>query len=161
MIQGASVRPIIVDDIPSLKAIIAAVDLFPPEMLDDMTLYFFRDPDCPHIWLTCEEEGSLVGVAYCEPERMTKGTFNLLAIGVIPARQGYGIGTKLLKHLENHLVQRGERLLLVETMGTPAFEKTRQFYIKNGYQQEACIRDFYQDGEDKIVFRKALRRVDN
>jgi ribosomal protein S18 acetylase RimI-like enzyme len=28
------------------------------------------------------------------------------------------------------------------------------FYKKIGYTQEAVIRDFWKDGEDKIVFRK-------
>jgi hypothetical protein len=41
----------------------------------------------------------------------------------------------------------------------PTFERTRAFYAKNGYDQEARIRDFYKSGEDKIVFRKALTAV--
>ncbi|MEM9508310.1 MAG: GNAT family N-acetyltransferase, partial [Cyanobacteria bacterium P01_E01_bin.35] len=30
------------------------------------------------------------------------------------------------------------------------------FYRKCGYEQEAQIREFYQAGEDKIIFRKSL-----
>ena len=33
---------------------------------------------------------------------------------------------------------------------------SRQFYCKNGYDEEARIREFYQAGEDKVVFRKVL-----
>ena len=29
-------------------------------------------------------------------------------------------------------------------------------YFKNGYDEEARIREFYQAGEDKVVFRKML-----
>jgi ribosomal protein S18 acetylase RimI-like enzyme len=54
------------------------------------------------------------------------------------------------------LAARGVRLLLVETSGLPAFEGTRGFYRARGYAEEARIRDFYQAGEDKIVFRKLL-----
>jgi ribosomal protein S18 acetylase RimI-like enzyme len=50
----------------------------------------------------------------------------------------------------------GGRVLLVETSGTPDFERTRAFYRKCGYEEEARIRDFYQAGADKIVYRKAL-----
>ena len=42
------------------------------------------------------------------------------------------------------------------TSGLPSFERTRGFYRLCGYDEEARIRDFYQAGEDKIVFRKAL-----
>jgi RimJ/RimL family protein N-acetyltransferase len=47
-------------------------------------------------------------------------------------------------------------MLLVETSGLPDFERTRAFYLKCGYEEEAHIRDFYATGEDKVVFRKVL-----
>ena len=62
----------------------------------------------------------------------------------------------MLKYVERALMSRGQRVLLVETSGLPSFERTREFYRKNGYDQEARIREFYNAGEDKIVFRKAL-----
>jgi hypothetical protein len=46
--------------------------------------------------------------------------------------------------------------LLVETSGSEDFAGTRAFYNSIGYTQEARIRDFYQGGDDKIVFRKDL-----
>jgi hypothetical protein len=39
----------------------------------------------------------------------------------------------------------------------PHFERTRQFYRTLGYDVEATIREFYNAGEDKVVFRKALQ----
>jgi RimJ/RimL family protein N-acetyltransferase len=36
------------------------------------------------------------------------------------------------------------------------FERTQAFYLRCGYEKEAQIREFYQAGEDKIVFRKSL-----
>ncbi len=88
--------------------------------------------------------------------RMTDGTWNLYLIAVRPDRQGQGRGGALLRHVEQALAVRGARILLVETSGLPALERTRAFYRKCGYDQEARIRDFYKAGDDKIVFRKAL-----
>ncbi|MGG6268636.1 hypothetical protein ACQ4M3_37730 [Leptolyngbya sp. AN03gr2] len=48
------------------------------------------------------------------------------------------------------------QLGLVETSGTDDFEYVRAFYRKNGYDEEARIREFYCAGADKIIFRKAL-----
>ena len=62
-----------------------------------------------------------------------------------------------MRHVEQALAADGQRLVLVETSGLPSFEKTRAFYKKLGYNEEARIREFYQTGEDKIVFRKAVK----
>lgn len=140
---------------PGLKAVIDATGLFPAEMLDEMTAGHFDGGSPSEIWLTVDEDGP-VAVAYCASERMTHGTWNLLLIAVHPARQGQGVGAKLTRHIETTLAASGERVLLVETSGLPEFERTRAFYRRLGYAEEARIREFYRAGEDKIIFRKAL-----
>jgi ribosomal protein S18 acetylase RimI-like enzyme len=87
---------------------------------------------------------------------MTSGTWNLLLIALHPDRQGRGNGAEILAYVERLLAAQGERVLLVETSGLPAFGRTRAFYARCGYDEEARIRDFYAAGEDKVVFRKAL-----
>lgn len=62
----------------------------------------------------------------------------------------------MLYYIEQILIARGERVLLVETSSLETFAGTRNFYRKCGYDEEARIREFYQTGEDKIVFRKSL-----
>jgi energy-coupling factor transporter ATP-binding protein EcfA2 len=47
-------------------------------------------------------------------------------------------------------------LLLADTSGTAAFSRTRAFYREIGYLEEARIRDFWADGDDKVVFSKRL-----
>lgn len=61
-----------------------------------------------------------------------------------------------MDHVERDLTARGARILLVKTSGVPEFARTRRFYGGLGYDEEARIRDFYEDGDDKVVFRKAL-----
>ena len=144
-------------DIPALKTIIASTDLFPADMLDDMIAPFFSGAGADEIWLIVEHDSAPVGLAYCAAERMTEGTKNLLLIAVHPQRQGAGFGAALLAALEARLAEASDRVLLVETSGLPDYEATRHFYHKNGYHEEARIRDFYKDGEDKIVFWKRLK----
>ncbi len=154
---SATIRRVTPADTAALKALIDATDLFPSHLLDDMLADYFRgDHDQgDHVWLT-DDDGGPVGVAYYAPERMTVGTWNLYLIAVHPDRQGQGRGSALLRHVERALAARGERVLLVETSGLPSFERTRAFYRACGYDEEARIRDFYQAGEDKVIFRKAL-----
>lgn len=150
-------RPVTADDLPDLKAIITATDLFPAEMLDEMIAGYLNGEEPESRWLTDTAEPPRL-VAFCAPEQMTDGTQNLNLIAVHPDAQGAGLGSRFLHGLESELVQSGIRILLVETSGTDEFERTRGFYDKNGYEREACIRDFYQAGDNKIIFRKALER---
>ncbi|NET31502.1 MAG: GNAT family N-acetyltransferase [Cyanothece sp. SIO1E1] len=150
------IRPTISDDTTALIAIAEAIGFQPNElellsaMLAD---YLNGDNDSGHFWITDDDNGP-VGVAYCAPERMTSGTWNLLFIAVHPDYQGQGHGAALIDYVEQTLMVRGARLLLVETLAS--FDRTRAFYRKCGYEEEARIRDFYEAGADKIVYRKAL-----
>jgi ribosomal protein S18 acetylase RimI-like enzyme len=157
--EAPTIRPVVPEDIIALKAVIDACGLFPAEMLDDMTADYFRGDAGGDFWLTADA-GEPAAVAYCAPERMTQGAWNLLLIAVHPGSQGRGIGGALLREVERSLVAQGERVLLVETSGLPTFARTRDFYRKHGYGEEARIRDYYQEGEDKIVFRKLVRGAD-
>ncbi|GAA0478874.1 GNAT family N-acetyltransferase [Parasphingorhabdus litoris] len=158
------IRPIVPDDIPALKNVIEATDMFPSEMLDDIIAGFFNDKDSDEIWLTYEMaddnldgKSDAMAVAYCRPEEMTDRTWNLLLIAVHPDCQGGGIGAALMSYIENYLTTRNQRVLIVETSGTDALARTREFYRLCQYDQESRIRDFYEDGDDKITFRKALQ----
>ena len=117
---------------------------------------FHSTKDSNEIWLTDDDNG-LVSVAYLAPERMTVGTWNLYLIAVHPDHQRQGRGKALLDYIERLLVNRGERILLVETSATDDFDYVRTFYRNNGFCEEARIREFYAAGVDKIVYCKVLR----
>ncbi len=155
MMQSISIRPVEAQDVPQIAAIVAATGLFPEEMLPEM-IAGYLDGTKRDIWFLCRAGEAMVAFGFCEPERMTEGTWNLLAIAVSPERQGAGIGSAMLRYLEERLTEQGERILLVETMGTPEFDATRTFYRKNGFTEEARIREFYEAGADKVVFWKHL-----
>ena len=87
---------------------------------------------------------------------MTHGTWNLYWIAVHPTHQRTGRGKAILEHVENWLAGKKQRILLVETAGIDDFEYVRKFYANNGFEAEARIRDFYDPGVDKVVFRKVL-----
>ncbi len=153
--EGRRIRPVEKGDIPFIKTIAEVTELFPGDMLDAMIAPYFSHTK-PDIWFVCVDDDEPIGFGFCEPERMTDGTWNLLAIGVAPAHQSNGVGAELMTYLEDRLAQKGERVLLVETMSLPEFERTRAFYRQNGYVEEARIRDFYEPGADKVVFWKRL-----
>ena len=149
------VRPLKREDLTSIMAVIDATGLFEPELLTEMTKAYFAGEAKEELWLTYND-GSPAAVVYCSPERMTHGTWNLLLLAVHPDQQGRGIGTALVQHVQRRLSERTARVLLVETSGLESFEKTRSFYRRIGFIEEARIREFYRAGEDKIIFHKSL-----
>lgn len=153
------VRPTRGDDISGLRAVVDGTALFPSEMLQEMVHGFLSDSESTELWFTCERDGEIVGFCYAVPEELADGTWNMLAIAVLPSVQGQGCGGALVDRLEIELRARGQRILIVDTSGTEAFAPTRAFYRKNGYTEEARIRDFWAEGDDKVVFWKSLTEM--
>ena len=147
------------DDTIALIALAEATGLFEANQLDEVSEmladYFATNSDSDRFWIT-DDDGGPVGVAYCELEPMTDRTWNLQLIAILPDRQGQGRGATLLRYIEQTLMARGGRVLLVETSALPEFDRVRAFYRKCGFDEEARIRDFYKAGDDKIVYRKAI-----
>ncbi len=152
----SNIKKVKKQDLNALKAVIDTSELFPSELLEGMMEDYFNNLDSKDIWLTKEINEIPMAIAYCAPERLTDGTYNLYLIAVHKDFQGSGIGSELLNYVEYLLKSNGERVLLVETSGLPEFELTRKFYEKCNYNREAVIRDFYREGEDKVVFWKKL-----
>lgn len=141
-------------DIPHLKTVLDSIELFPSEYLDDMITDFFNNPKTEDIWFTVIENNIPIAIAYCVPEKFTEGTYNLLAIGVQKNLQAKGIGRKMMQYIEAVLQEAGHRILIVET--SSKLQLTKTFYRKCNYTQEAIIRDFWAEGDDKVIFWKRL-----
>ena len=150
-----SIRSLDCGDLNRVGHLVETNDMFPADMLDEMTLPYFSGETGGHRWIVFDD-GTVNGVAYYVPEQLTEGTWNLLLIAVDRTVHGKGIGSALMRFVENDLANEEVRVLLVETSGIPEFKRTRGFYDMLDYQREARIRDYYSDGDDKVIFRKRL-----
>lgn len=120
------------------------------------TLNNYLEGEGEDLWFTADD-GEPVGVAYCAPEPVTDGTWNLLMLWTRSDRNGKGYGSALVNHVEKILNERGVRLLIVETSSLPDFAGARAFYDKCGFTHEARISNFFAVGDDKIIYTKSLR----
>ena len=48
------------------------------------------------------------------------------------------------------------RVLFIETSSLPHYDLTRKFYVKQGYDTAAVLKDYYSDGDDMVVFSKPM-----
>ena len=149
------IRPATPADQSALLHLTVACGLFEPdqtEALGEMMGAALAGELPDHYWITDDNEAA----AYYAPETFADGVWNLYFIGVLPNLKGRGRGSNLLQYVENDLREKEQRMLIIETSGLEGFTLTRRFYLKHGYEEEARIRDYYQKGEDKVVFRKVL-----
>jgi len=123
------------------------------EVLDE---YHESNREYGHRAVTYEEHGKPAGFAYFAPASMTDRTWYLYWIAVSKKIQAKGIGGKLLKYAEDEIRQANGRVLFIETSSLPHYDLTRKFYVKQGYDTSAVLKDYYSDGDDMVVFSKRM-----
>jgi len=106
--------------------------------------------------LVAEVDGSIVGYICYGPTPLTHSTWDLYWMATLPARQGQGIGGRLMAQAESRIVESGGRLALIETSSRPEYEKTMRFHLYHGYELVARIPDFYAPGDDRLTLQKRL-----
>jgi len=72
--------------------------------------------------------------------------------------QGQGYGRALMAYVEDRVREENGRLLLLETSSKESYGDTVRFYRRLGYEEASRIRDFYDVGDDMLVFAKRLSR---
>jgi ribosomal protein S18 acetylase RimI-like enzyme len=88
------------------------------------------------------------------PTPMTRGTYDLYWIATDPGMQGQGIGKALMACVEARIRDLQGRLLIVETSSKDSYVDTVSFYRRLGYREVSRVQDFYDRGDDKLVFEK-------
>jgi ribosomal protein S18 acetylase RimI-like enzyme len=158
--KGHTIRSATLTDIPAVRNIAFDTGMFTEDDwpgVETIMANSVRGDLEDHIWIVlANNTATVVGAAYYAPEPFAHQMWNMYFLGVSPASQGDGIGAALVAHVEGALRTRGERVLIIETSGVASFEAARAFYRKQGYAEEARIREFYGPGDDKVVFWKAL-----
>jgi ribosomal protein S18 acetylase RimI-like enzyme len=103
-----------------------------------------------------ERGGRLVGYTCYGLIAATEGSYDLYWIAVEAARQRAGIGAAVLAETERLIRAAGGRRIYAETSGRSEYVPTRGFYERNGYAEEARLKDFYRPGDDKVIYVKAV-----
>ena len=151
-----AVRPLQPGDRASVAALIASVELFSPaekdvalEVLDS----YLAHPERDYFALGAfTQRNALLGYTCYGPTPCTSGTWDLYWIAVSGETRGRGIGRLLMEDVERRLVEQHARLVLIETSSRPDYAPTRAFYERLGYEVVARVPDFYDVGDDRLIF---------
>ncbi len=87
----------------------------------------------------------------------TESSYDLYWIVVHNDYRGLGIGKKLLALTEQAVMKMGGTAVYAETSSQEKYLPTRRFYLTNNYLEEARLKNFYQQNDDKLIYSKVLR----
>ena len=144
------------EDKDVVMAILKRTKFFRPEELK-VAEEVFDDaisggPENDYQSFVAREAHKTIGWVCFGPTPCTVGTFDIYWLAVDPENQKQGVGTSLVKYAATAIKNLNGRMITVDTSGSQRYFSTRQFYEKLGYHNEACIKDFYSVGDDKIIY---------
>jgi ribosomal protein S18 acetylase RimI-like enzyme len=156
------IRPFQPTDAGAIRRILEQTGVFRQEELDvaqELMDIVIHQPDQEDYAMSTyvDDAGAVRGYYCVGPTPATEGTYDLYWIATDPQVHGQGLGTALLHHCEEYVRTRQGRLIVVETSSQPAYDKTRCFYQRKGYREEARIRDYYARGDDLVLLTKQLQ----
>ncbi|MDR3630897.1 MAG: GNAT family N-acetyltransferase [Desulfocapsaceae bacterium] len=101
-----------------------------------------------------EHSGWISGFISYGPIPLTENRFDLYWIAVDPDSGRQGVGSLLLAAMEEQLGQAGSGHIYIDTSSTEGYARARAFYEKNGYDVVSLLKDFYREGDDRILYLK-------
>jgi GNAT superfamily N-acetyltransferase len=102
------------------------------------------------------DDDGLTGVAYYQPKPATEGVWDLTMLGVRGARQGAGRGAALLDWVEDDVRRKSGRMMVIETSAHANQARARRLYARAGYDEVVRIADYWEPGDDLVLFVKRL-----
>jgi len=156
------IRPIEAGDREAIRALVAGTGAFKPHEVDvamelvDIALTQ-KGQDDYHPYVLVEEDGTVCAYACFGKNPMTKATFDLYWIATRADRMGKGYGRAILSFVTEEVGRRGGRLLIIETSSKESYGTQRLFYEKTGCTLAAQLPDFYDEGDDKLIYLKRIR----
>lgn len=109
-----------------------------------------------YVLFGAEQGGKLQGYICIGRVPLTASSWDIYWICTHPAAQRSGAGRALVAHAENYVIHHGGRRLVAQTSGRPDYAPAHKFYAAVGYAIVGRIPDYFQDGDDGVIFCKSL-----
>lgn len=151
-------RTLKTEDLPQIEKMLREVGVFSPEEiaccreLAEQTLHGEES----YYWILAEENGRLDGLICYGPASLTVGTYDLYWILRSPQARQKGVGRQLVQAAVDHLHKLGARLFVLNTSGTVPYQPARDFYLRNGFQLNARLHEYYRPGDDLLIYTRRI-----
>lgn len=152
------------DDVKTLCNMTAQTGFFSKEevlIVDELALASISEGEKSgyHFLLVLPENGDRMhplGFACYGPVPGSIGSWDLYWIVVDRTAQGQGYGKRIITEVESRIRVADGRKIFLETSSREQYSSTRCFYESSGYKLESRLLDYYDIGEDCVIFTKEL-----
>jgi ribosomal protein S18 acetylase RimI-like enzyme len=151
-------RPMQPADLPELVSITAETGYFRPDevAVAEEVLTAAAGTSADYRVSVAVRGDRLLGYVCFGPTPLTRGTWDMYWLAVGPAHQRRGIGRHLMLLAEDQIRREGGRLIVLETSSQDLYESTRRFHRSLGYLEQCRIPEFYDVGDDQVIFTKLV-----
>ncbi len=134
--------------------------LFEPREVD-LAMEYFAAPqqkkgELGNTFLLADLDGITVGYSNYGRASCSGNSYYLHWIAVDDAFRGRGLGKIILTETERMIFLAGGRKLFIETASKEEYLATQKFYESASYTVEAKLKDFYNAGDDQLIYSKIL-----
>jgi GNAT superfamily N-acetyltransferase len=109
-----------------------------------------------YFFVFAEVDGVTAAYSCFGPISMSKTSFDLYWIATHSDYRGKGIGKMLLEETCRQAGNMGCKIIIAETSGRDHYAPTRAFYENTRFILEARLKDFYDEGDDKLFYTKRI-----
>jgi ribosomal protein S18 acetylase RimI-like enzyme len=156
-----TIQPLQATDRPRIQEILARVGNFNKadvkiaiELIDDV---ISKDGNSDYIIYVLEDDEQVVQAYVCYGQTpLTDHTYDFYWMAIDPDHQRKGFGLRLFQFVEEQVRDQGGKLLMCETSSQESYERVIKLYDRLGYQPVARIKNFYRQGDDKLIYMKQL-----
>lgn len=154
------IRPIKSDDRDLVQELLVQTGAFQPHevavAMELIDIALTRPDQQDYNPYVLENEGTIVAYACFGKNPMTRYTYEVYWIATRAGHMRRGYGREIFAFVEEEIRRRGGRQLIVETSSQPRNQVSQMFYAKTGCHLAARLPDFYDEGDDMLVYMKLL-----
>lgn len=158
--QILSDNNLVESDLEAIEKIVTDVGVFNEEEIKIARVLAeerFTGRDLDYIFLFLRDENANVMAYTCYGViPFTDKRFDLYWIAVAKEAQGLGLGKRIMHETQQNILSLGGKRIYAETSGTEKYIPARNLYIQSGFEEATVLKDFYKDGDDKIIYSKNL-----
>jgi ribosomal protein S18 acetylase RimI-like enzyme len=147
-------------DVAAVRALVAATGVFNPEEIQvagDLVEDFTTLGEASEFrFLFADTKEVLAGYTCYGRIPFTDERYDLYWIATSPLQQRRGLGQQLLAQTEKRIRALGGKALYAETSSRELYAPARVFYEAQGFDEVARLKNFYRDGDHKVMLCKGL-----
>lgn len=148
-----------VQDVMRMRMLLRSCNVFSEAQIEAgcaMLQARLDNPAIPTQFLFALQHYELVGNACFGRIPFTEKRFELHWLTVHPAHQQHGIAEIMLQRCEDIIRTQGGVKLYANTPSRESFAPARALFEASGFNVEARQKEYYSEGDDRIIFAKIL-----